>query len=151
MKKFVFGPIMAMLCLMGTGIVTSCDKTRQALSTNSVDSVKVYHMIDEYHNPQFSDATEFCNYASEEVGYYDFVETARSLHRNTIEAITNACIKNYGYVDYLLFMQEYREHEVTYVNVDNVNWKSEGLEIQQINCLAPPPSNTDTLTKQKEE
>ena len=149
MKKFIFGLIMAMLCLIGAGTVTSCDNVKKELSKTAIDSSMVCGIVDKYNNPDFLDAVEFCNYADEEISYYDFVSTCRYMHRNTIEIIANICIKNYGHVDYLLFMQEFHDNEDLYLNTDKVNWKNDHVVLKpkpvaEIEKIIPLDSVTTT-------
>lgn len=125
MKKFIFGLIMAIVCLLGTSAFIACDSACQKLSTVAVDSAVVADAIDKYHNPQYTDVTEFVKYCEDESQYQDFVNISHGLHKNTITTIATSCIKRNGFVDYKSFLSEFREHEITYLNVDEVNWKTE--------------------------
>lgn len=119
MKKFLFTLVISVVtCLFGTCMV-SCDNIAKHLNhCESVDTAQVSKVVDKCLNPHFYDVMSFYNYTVEEVAYQEFVTTASMLSPTTINAIASKCISDYGFCDYHLFLDEFREHRSVYENVE---------------------------------
>ena len=151
MKKFLFMLIMSIIALTLGTTVMSCDNIMKHDSSAllSKDSTMLMTAIDQYHNPQFTTTSDFCEYVADELNYYDFVQVAGKLHKNTILSVASSTLEKNGFVDYRTFLQEYCDNKQLYDNVDHVN-KSSNVPIRLSSDITvhldsvPPVSNQTT-------
>lgn len=123
MKKFISMLIVSIVALFLGTTITSCDNIikHDCSALSSADSTKLMTAIDQYHNPLFFTAADFCEFVDEELTYYDFVSVAGRLHKNTVLSIASTVVQQNGSVDYRAFIQEYVNNKQLYDNVDRVN------------------------------